>query len=116
MKAAFERNYARSLEGEHTMSSVNRREMLNGIREDINSFRDATQVERLLMIWCTSTKIYVEIGPAHLDMASFEAAIAANDDTIAPSMLYAYAAILEGVPFANGSPNLAVDTPVLRQL
>jgi len=116
MKAAFERKYARNLEGEHTMGSVNKREMLNAIREDINRFRDEKQVDRLVMIWCASTEIYLEIGPAHLDLASFEAAIDANDDTIAPSMLYAYAAILEGVPFANGSPNLAVDTPVLRQL
>jgi len=116
MKAAFERKYARNLEGEHTMGTINKRDMLNAIREDINRFRDEKQVDRLVMIWCASTEIYLEIGPAHLDLESFEAAIDANDDTIAPSMLYAYAAILEGVPFANGSPNLAVDTPVLRQL
>jgi myo-inositol-1-phosphate synthase len=70
----------------------------------------------MVMIWCASTEKFIEPGPAHLDLESFEKAIDANDPTIAPSMLYAYAAILEGIPFANGAPNLAVDTPVLRDL
>ncbi len=116
MPAAFERKYARNLEGEHTKGDIGKRAMLNAIREDINRFREDKQVERVVMIWCASTEIFIEPGPAHQDIESFEAAIDANDDQIAPSMLYAYAAILEGVPFANGSPNLAVDTPVLRKL
>jgi myo-inositol-1-phosphate synthase len=68
------------------------------------------------MIWCASTEIFIEPGPQHQNIEAFEKAIDANDPMIAPSMLYAYAAILEGVPFANGAPNLSVDTPVLRQL
>ena len=68
------------------------------------------------MIWCASTEIYIEPGPAHMDIETFEAAIDAERPDRRPSMLYAYAAILEGVPFANGAPNLAVDTPVLREL
>ena len=116
MKAAFELKYARNLEGEHTMDTIDKRSMLNAIREDINRFRDEKECERLVMIWCASTEIFIEPGPQHMDIESFEAAIDANDEMIAPSMLYAYAAILEGVPFANGSPNLAVDTPVLRKL
>jgi myo-inositol-1-phosphate synthase len=116
MRAAFERKYARNLDGDHIMGEVSKREMLNAIREDINRFRDEKQVDRMVMIWCASTEIFIEPGLAHMDLESFEAAIDANDETISPSMLYAYAAILEGVPFANGSPNLAVDTPVLRQL
>ena len=115
MKAAFERKYARNLDGEHIMD-VSKREMLNAIREDINRFRDEKAVDRLVMIWCASTEIFIEPGPAHQDLESFEAAIDAEDDQISPAMLYAYAAILEGVPFANGAPNLAVDTPVLRKL
>jgi myo-inositol-1-phosphate synthase len=67
-----------------------------------------------VMIWCASTEVFIEIGAAHLTLDAFEAAIDANDPTIAPSMLYAYAALLEGVPFANGAPNLCVDVPALR--
>ncbi len=115
MQAAFERKYARNLDGEHVKAG-SKRAMLEAIRADINEFRDSKQVDRLVMIWCASTEIYIEPGPAHQDLESFEKAIDAEDDTISPSMLYAYAALLEGVPFANGSPNLAVDTPVLRQL
>ncbi len=117
MKAAFERKYARNLDGQHTMGvGTPKRMMLNNIREDINRFRDEKECDRLVMIWCASTEIFIEPGPAHQDIASFEAAIDAEDDQISPAMLYAYAAILEGVPFANGAPNLAVDTPVLRKL
>ncbi|MEZ5259155.1 MAG: inositol-3-phosphate synthase [Ilumatobacteraceae bacterium] len=74
------------------------------------------QVDRLVMIWAASTEIFIEPNMAHMDLDHFEAAIDADDPSIAPSMLYAYAAILEGVPFANGAPNLTVDVPALREL
>ena len=115
MKAAFERKYARNLTGEHTMGDIGKRAMLNAIREDINRFRDQKGVSRLVMIWCASTEVYIEPCEVHSTIEAFEKAIDANDERIAPSMLYAYAALLEGVPFANGSPNLAVDMPCLRQ-
>jgi myo-inositol-1-phosphate synthase len=115
MKAAFERKYARNLTGEHTMGDIGKRAMLNAIREDINRFRDQKGVSRLVMIWCASTEVYIEPCEVHATVEAFEKAIDANDERIAPSMLYAYAALLEGVPFANGSPNLAVDMPCLRQ-
>ncbi|MFZ9697454.1 MAG: inositol-3-phosphate synthase [Ilumatobacteraceae bacterium] len=115
MKAAFERKYARNLTGEHTMGEIGKRAMLNAIREDINRFRDEKGVSRLVMIWCASTEVYIEPCEVHATIEAFEKAIDANDERIAPSMLYAYAALLEGVPFANGSPNLAVDMPCLRQ-
>ncbi|MEN9301129.1 MAG: hypothetical protein RLZZ254_910 [Actinomycetota bacterium] len=116
MKAAFDRQYVKKIDAENTLGTINKRQMLQAIREDINRFRDEKKVERLVMIWCASTEIFIETGPAHMSIEAFEKAIDANDPSIAPSMLYAYAAILEGVPFANGAPNLAVDTPVLRQL
>ena len=116
MKAAFDRQYVKKIDAENTLGTINKRQMLQAIREDINRFRDEKKVDRLVMIWCASTEIFIETGPAHLSIEAFEKAIDANDPSIAPSMLYAYAAILEGVPFANGAPNLAVDTPVLRQL
>jgi myo-inositol-1-phosphate synthase len=116
MPAAFDRSYVKRLDGEHTMGSVDKRSMLNAIREDINTFRDEKKVDRVVMLWAASTEIFIEVGPAHMSLEAFEAAIDANDPTIAPSMLYAYASILEGVPFANGAPNLTVDIPALREL
>jgi myo-inositol-1-phosphate synthase len=116
MKAAFDREYVKRIDADNTIGSVNKRAMLNAIREDINRFREEKKVDRVVMIWCASTEIFIEPGPAHQDIESFEKAIDANDPMVAPSMLYAYAALLEGVPFANGAPNLTVDIPVLRDL
>ena len=116
MKAAFDREYVKRIDADNTIGTVSKRAMLNAIREDINRFREDKQCDRVVMIWAASTEIFIEPGPAHQDLEAFEAAIDANDPTIAPSMLYAYAAILEGVPFANGAPNLTVDIPVLRDL
>jgi myo-inositol-1-phosphate synthase len=115
MAAAFDRHYVKNLDADNVLATVDKRSMLNAIREDINRFREEKQVERVVMIWCASTEVFLEPGPAHMDLDAFEAAIDANDPSIAPSMLYAYAALLEGVPFNNGAPNLCVDTPVLRQ-
>jgi myo-inositol-1-phosphate synthase len=116
MKAAFDRQYVKRIDADNVLGTVDKRAMLDSIREDINRFREDKQVDRIVMIWAASTEIFIEPGPAHQDLESFERAIDANDPTIAPSMLYAYAAILEGVPFANGAPNLTVDIPVLRDL
>jgi len=114
MKAAFDVNYVKRLDGPNTMGAVSKRAMLEQLREDINRFREDNRLDRVVMIWAGSTEIFLEPGPAHVDIESFEKAIDANDPTIAPSMLYAYAALLEGVPFANGAPNLTVDIPALR--
>ena len=114
MAAAFDRTYVKNIDADNTKGKIGKRAMLEAIREDINRFREDKQVERVVMIWAASTEIFIEPGPAHVDIESFEAAIDADDPTIAPSMLYAYAALLEGVPFCNGAPNLTVDTPVLR--
>jgi myo-inositol-1-phosphate synthase len=116
MPAAFDRSYVKRIDADNTVGTLDKRTMLEAIRVDINRFRDDKQVDRIVMLWAASTEIYIEPGPAHMDLEAFEAAIDANDPTIAPSMLYAYAALLEGVPFANGAPNLTVDIPALRQL
>jgi myo-inositol-1-phosphate synthase len=89
--------------------------MLEAIQADIESFRNEHLVDRLVMIWCASTEIYIDPGAAHADLESFEKAIDADDPAIAPSMLYAYAALQAGIPFANGAPNLTVDIPALRE-
>jgi myo-inositol-1-phosphate synthase len=114
MTAAFDPAYVKRLEGPN-VKSTSKRAMLDGIREDIGRFRDEHHCDRIVMIWCGSTEIFLENGPAHADVESFEKAIDNDDATVAPSMLYAYAALQEGIPFANGAPNLTVDTPVLRE-
>jgi myo-inositol-1-phosphate synthase len=115
MPAAFDPAYVKRLEGENTKGTVSKRAMLEAIRADIQAFRDEHLCDRMVMIWCASTETFIEPGPTHADLDAFEAAIDADDPSIAPSMLYAYAALQEGLPFANGAPNLCVDTPALRQ-
>jgi myo-inositol-1-phosphate synthase len=115
MAAAFDRTYVKNIDAPNVLATVDKRAMLEAIRTDINRFRDEKRVDRVVMIWCASTEVFIEPGPAHLDLEAFERAIDANDPSISPSMLYAYAALLERVPFANGAPNLTVDAPVLRR-
>jgi myo-inositol-1-phosphate synthase len=116
MPAAFERTYVKNIDADNVKGNIGKRAMLEAIREDINRFKEDKQVDRVVMLWAASTEIFIEPGPAHTDLEAFEAAIDRDDPTIAPSMLYAYAAILEGVPFCNGAPNLTVDVAALRDL
>jgi myo-inositol-1-phosphate synthase len=115
MPAAFDHEYVKKLDGPNAMADTSKRALLDGIRQDLHDFREKHGCDRMVMIWCASTEVYIEPGPAHQDLDAFEAAIEADDPTISPSMLYAYAAMLEGIPFANGAPNLTVDVPALRQ-
>ena len=115
MAAAFDASYVKKLDGPNVKRDTSKRALLDAIREDMRDFRAKHGCDRMVMVWCGSTEIYVEPGPAHADIDAFNAAIDADDAAITPSMLYAYAALLEGVPFANGAPNLTVDTPALRQ-
>jgi myo-inositol-1-phosphate synthase len=116
MPAVFDRGYVRRLDGRNVKSGPNKRELAEQIRRDIREFKDAHACDRLVMIWCASTEIFLEQTPAHADIASLEAAMEANDHSIAPSILYAYAALMEGVPFINGAPNLTVDIPAMVTL
>ncbi|MEX0953570.1 MAG: inositol-3-phosphate synthase [Nitriliruptoraceae bacterium] len=116
MPAAFDPAYVKKLDGPNVMASRSKRPMLEQLREDIRTFRERNACDRMVMVWCGSTEIFVDQGAAHADLDAFNAAIDADDPSITPSMLYAYAALLEGVPFANGAPNLTVDTPALREL
>jgi myo-inositol-1-phosphate synthase len=115
MPAAFDVNYVKRLDPENVMADTSKRGMLEQLKQDIRAFKEENGCARLVMIWSGSTEVYIEPGPAHQSLEAFEAAIDAEDPAIAPSMLYAYAALLEGVPYANGAPNLAVDTGALRQ-
>ena len=115
MPAAFDPAYVKKLDGPNVKPDRSKRGMLEAVRQDLREFRERHGCDRLVMIWCASTEVYVEPGPQHADRAAFDAAIDADDPAITPSMIYAYAALLEGVAFANGAPNLTVDTPALRQ-
>jgi len=116
MPAAFDQNYVRRLDGPNVKPAAGKRDLAEALRNDIREFRAAHSCDRLVVIWCASTEILLEPGPAHRDLDALEAAIDANDASIPPSMLYAYAALKEGVPFINGAPNLTVDVPAMVEL
>jgi myo-inositol-1-phosphate synthase len=116
MPAVFDPAYVKKLDGPNKKAASNKRELAEALREDIRQFKAENACDRLVMVWCGSTEIFLRSGPAHETMESFEKAMEENDPTIAPSMLYAYAALKEGVPYANGAPNLSADIPVLEKL
>jgi len=116
MPAAFDRNYVRRLDGPNVKPAAGKRDLAEALRKDIREFRAAHSCDRLVVIWCASTEILLQPGPAHQDLDALEAAIDANDANIPPSMLYAYAALQEGVPFINGAPNLTIDVPAMVEL
>ncbi|MBA9077026.1 inositol-3-phosphate synthase [Rufibacter quisquiliarum] len=116
MKAVFDKAYARNLDGEHVKQGADKMELAQALMEDIRSFKQENGCDRLVMVWCGSTEIYIEESEVHRSVAAFEQGLLDNDPAIAPSMIYAYAAIKMGVPFANGAPNLTVDIPALVEL
>ncbi len=116
MPAVFDRKYVKRLDGSNVKSGPNKRELGEQLREDIRTFRRDAQCDRLVMVWCGSTEIFLTPGETHQTLSAFEKAMAQNDPSIAPSMVYAWAALQEGVPFANGAPNLTVDIPAMHEL
>jgi myo-inositol-1-phosphate synthase len=115
MKAAFDKNYAKNLDGTHVKTGT-RLEMANELMEDIRNFQEKNSLDRIVVLWCGSTEIYFEESEVHQSVEAFEAGLAADDKLIAPSMLYAYAALKLGIPFVNGAPNLSVDIPAMVEL
>ena len=116
MPAVFDNHYVTRINGANVKKGKNKRELGEALRKDIRDFKAKHKLDRLVVVWCASTEIYLKPGPAHATIAAFEKAMENNDDQIAPSMLYAWAAIMEGVPFCNGAPNLSVDIPALLEL
>jgi myo-inositol-1-phosphate synthase len=114
MPAAFDQHYVKRLEGKKTKTGKNKCDLANQIRNDIAEFK--TKTDRQVMIWCGSTEIYMEQAPVHQTLEAFEKGLVEDDPAITPSMLYAWAALKEGIPFANGAPNLTVDIPALNEL
>src|ERR1700727_1533345 len=116
MPAVFDQNYVRRLDGSNVKSGASKRDLAEALRQDIRDFKAAHSCDRMVVIWCASTEIFLEPGPAHQSLAALEAAMDVNDESVPPSMLYAYAALKEGAPFINGAPNLTVDLPALVEL
>jgi myo-inositol-1-phosphate synthase len=114
--AAFDQYYVKRLQGTNVKKGKTKRDLAEQLREDMRQFKKTSGADRLVIVWCASTEVFITPGPAHQTLASFEKAMEQNDPAIAPSMLYAYAALMENVPFANGAPNLCVDIPALERL
>jgi myo-inositol-1-phosphate synthase len=116
MKAAFDQNYVKKLTGTHVKKGRTKYDLALLIKDDIKNFQKKTRVSRTVVIWCGSTEIFLKPHAVYATPETFVAAMKANHAAIAPSMLYAWAAITSGVPFANGAPNLTVDVPALTEL
>ena len=115
-KAVFDRNYVKKLDGRHVKKGRNKMELAQQLRDDIREFKKKNRLDRLVMIWCGSTEVFLTQTEVHSSVQAFERGLEKNDENIAPSMIYAYAALMEGVPFANGAPNLTVDIPAMLEL
>ncbi len=116
MKAVFERNWVKRLDGTFVKTGKTKMELANQLMEDIKKFQKERGVTRTVMVWCASTETFAAQTDVHKTLKDFEKGLETNDESIAPSMIYAYAALKLGVPFANGAPNLTVDTPALIEL
>ncbi|MEP6900659.1 MAG: inositol-3-phosphate synthase [Actinomycetota bacterium] len=116
MQAVFNQNYVKRLNGTNVKEGKNKMELAEQLMADIAKFKEEKGCERLVIVWAASTEIFLEPSEIHQSIEAFEKAMYDNDERIAPSMIYAYAAIKSGVPFANGAPNLTVDIPALTRL
>jgi myo-inositol-1-phosphate synthase len=116
MPAVFNNKYVSRIRGDNVKRGKTKRDLAEQLRQDIRDFKARNKCDRLVMVWCASTEVFIKPGPQHATIDQFERAMERNDEAIAPSMLYAYAALSEGVPFANGAPNLTVDIPAMQQL
>ena len=116
MPAVFDQSYVKRLHGTHVKTGENKMALAEQLIEDIANFKKKNKCSRLVMVWCGSTEVFLKPHPVHKTLASFEKAMQENHKAIAPSMIYAYAALKSGVPFANGAPNLTVDIPALLKL
>ncbi len=116
MPGVFDRNYVKRLEGRYVKESKSKWATAEMVREDIRRFKEENNCSRLVMIWCGSTEIFMEQSAVHENLAAFEEGLKRSHKDIAPSMIYAYAALAEGVPFLNGAPNLTVDIPAMLEL
>jgi myo-inositol-1-phosphate synthase len=116
MSAVFNRRYVKRLDGPNVKTGKTKKELADQLIEDMRRFKKENNCDRLVMVWCGSTEVFLTESPAHATLSAFEKALEANDDSIPSSMVYAYAAIKEGMPYANAAPNLSADVPALLEL
>jgi len=116
MKAVFDQHYVKRLNGTNVKTGANKMALAEQLISEIEEWKRKTRCSRVVMIWAASTEIFLKPHPVHKNLAAFEKAMRENHKAIAPSMIYAYAALKSGIPFANGAPNLTVDIPALVQL
>ena len=116
MSGVFEHCFVPRLEGSHVKPGTNKMALAEALIQDIEDFKRANGLDRVVMVWCGSTDTHQRPGDVHASLEAFETGLLNNDPEIAPSQIYAYAAVRSGVPFANGAPNLTVDTPALQEL
>ena len=114
--AVFNRNYVRKLDGRNVKAGRNKMRLAEQLRADIREFRQSSGASRLIVIWCGSTETFLRQAEVHESLKAFERGLEWNDENISPSMIYAYAALSERVPFANGAPNLTADIPAMYEL
>jgi myo-inositol-1-phosphate synthase len=114
--AVFDQRWVKKLEGTRVKTGTSKWDLAQQLVADIERFRTEQGCDRLVMVWCGSTEAYQEASAVHESIEAFEAGLQADDENIAPSQIYAYAALVSGVPFANGAPNLSVDLPCMLQL
>jgi myo-inositol-1-phosphate synthase len=114
--AVFDQQYVKRLAGPNVKKGKNKRDLAEQLIDDIRKFKAANKLDRLVMVWCGSTEIFMTETAAHQSVAAFEKALEASDPSIPSSMIYAYAAIREGIPYANAAPNLSADIPALIEL
>src|SRR5271154_810567 len=116
MPAAFDHEYVKLLDGKHVKKGKTKYDIALQIKDDIAKFKKKHGCSRLVMLWCGSTEVFQKQGEVHSTVEKFEEAMKKSHPAIAPSMLYAWAAVTSGVPFANGAPNLTVDIPAILEL
>jgi myo-inositol-1-phosphate synthase len=116
MKAVFDPDYVKRIHGPHVKQAPNKMDLARMLMDDIKSFQRANGVTRSVMIWCGSTEVFHKPAACHANLKAFEEGLCKSDPEIAPSQVYAYAALQAGVPFANGAPNLTTDIPALLDL
>src|SRR3954451_7393160 len=114
--AVFDQRYVKRLDGPNVKKGKNKKELADQLIADIRAFKADQKLDRMVMVWCGSTEVFMTESPAHQSIAAFEKGLAENDPSIPSSMIYAYAAIKEGIPYANAAPNLSADIPALVEL
>ena len=114
--AVFDQSYVKKLDGPNVKTGASKRDLAEQLRDDIRRFRETQHIDRMVLVWCGSTEVYLEEAPVHQSLDAFERGLETSDPAIPSSMIYAYAALREGIPYANAAPNLSADVPALEAL